>query len=107
MARDEHESVPAEAFAEQRDIDAQVRDGAAESECDELRDEQRSIIERGILADEMEHLADERDVRLDDREQQLSDRERRADLRDLEIRERESEADERDRAADRREINQA
>ena len=107
MARDEHESLAAESFAEQRVIDAEVRDSEAELDCDELRDEHRSVIERGVLADEIERLADERDIRLDDREQQLTDRERRAELRELDLGERESEADERERAADEREINQA
>ncbi len=107
MTRDEQESVPAEAFAEQREIDAEVHDSAADLECDELRDEQRSIIERGILADELEHLADQRDTRLDDREQQLTDRERRAELREVVLRERESEVDQRERVADQREINEA
>ncbi len=107
MARDEHESLSAEGFAEQRKIDAEVRDSEAELDCDELRDEHRSVIERGIMADEIERFADERDIRLDDREQQMADRERRAELRELDLGERESEADERDRAADQWEINQA
>ena len=100
MARDEHENIPAKASSEQRETGAEVPAGEAEWECDELREEHRSIIERGVLADEIERLADVRDIRLDHREQQLTDRERRAELRELDLGERESEADERDRAAD-------
>lgn len=96
-----------DAAAEQREIDAQGRASAAELECHELREEQRSITEREILADEMEHVADERDVRLDAREHLLDDRERRTDLQALGLADREDRVHERERAADEREIDEA
>ena len=61
------------------------------------REEDRELIERGILLDERERHADERDALLDERERALRERERGADLRedDLDARQR------RDRPADR------
>ena len=121
MTTEEHGTPGREALAQQREIDAEVSASEPELECDELREGQRSIIKREVLADETERRADDRENRLDDRQTLLDDRERRVELRELGLghrehqaddrdrraEERDNEADDRDRAADQREINEA
>lgn len=104
---DGHGAAATDAAAQQQEIDDEVSVSRPALESAELRQEQRSIMERGLLAREIEHRADERDVRLDGRELRVTDRERRADLRDVDLGDRERDADERDRAADQSEINRA
>lgn len=92
----QHES----AASQQREIDAEMGASAPSLEYEELRQDQRSIMERGILGAETQRRVDQRESRLNDREQ-------RADSRDLGLDDRERAADARDRAADQVEINQA
>jgi hypothetical protein len=106
VSTDERGITAAEALAEQREIDAQVRGSDTELDCDELLEEQRATIEREIRVDELEHVADERDMRLDDREQRLADRERRTQLKELDLGEREQLADRREEALDQREVDE-
>ncbi len=96
MSTPEQGLSAARELADQREIDAQVRVSEADLECDQLRNEQRSIIERKILADERDDVADARELRLDAREQQLDDEERRTHTHQLDLADR-VEQDDRDR----------
>jgi hypothetical protein len=96
-----------QAWAQQRQVDAEVRESEAGLDCEELRGNRHAMTVQSKLAEAAGRRADERTTRLDRRQQRLDARETGADRRDADLGERERQADERDRLADQREIDEA